>query len=250
MARKNANIGLLLIEEYHQPISQGFICGKKGGLAVYVHSKYRKPTTQDNLYKPSKDWEALIVDVTNEQQSSKITICNIYRPPRENYSNDSLDKFLSPFEILIRKLAKQKSFLALCGDANINLLRLQTWKKCQEYFDHLLSNSFLPCITLPTRFSKHKATLIDHIFCREKADMRVLKSGILMTKLSDHLPCFTVIKSANFARKVPKFITVNTNSQEDIENFKRNLAEQLSNSHFNNDLLQDPNVNYDKLHTD
>ena len=245
---KNANLSLLLIEEYHEPISQGYICGKKGGLAVYVHSKYKKPITQDNIYKPSKDWEALVVDITNEEKSSKITICNIYRPPRDNYSNASLDKFLTPFETLIRKLVKQNSFLTLCGDTNINLLRLQTWKKCQDYFDHLLSNSFLPNITLPTRFSKHKATLIDHIFCREKADMCVLKSGILMTKISDHLPCFTVVRTAKFARKVPKFITVNANSQDDIDKFKHNLALQLSDSTFENDLLQNPNVNYDKLY--
>ena len=99
---------------------------KKGGLAVYVHGKYRKPIKQENIYKTSKDWEALIVDISNETQSTKITICNIYRPPRDNYSNASLDKFLAPFEILIRKLTNQNSFLTLCGDSNVNLLRLQT----------------------------------------------------------------------------------------------------------------------------
>ena len=244
-----ADLALIQIEGYHVPISQGYTCGKKGGLAVYIHSKYRKPIKQENIYKPSKDWEALVVDVSNELQSAKITICNVYRPPRDNYSNASLDKFLKPFETLMRKLKKQSSFLTLCGDTNINLLRLQTWKKCQEYFDYLLSNSFLPCITLPTRFSKHNATLIDHIFCREKAEMRSLKSGILMTKISDHLPCFTVIKSTNFARKIPKFIMVNSNSQEAIDEFKLNLSLKLTSAKFERDLLQDPNVNYEKLHT-
>ena len=222
---------------------------EKGGLAVYVHGKYRKPIKQENIYKTSKDWEALIVDISNETQSTKITICNIYRPPRDNYSNASLDKFLAPFEILIRKLTNQNSFLTLCGDSNINLLRLQTWKKCQNYFDFLLSNSFLPCITLPTRFSKHNATLIDHIFCKEKTDMRILKSGILMTKISDHLPCFTVIKTSNFTKKTPKFIMVNSNSQEAIENFKLKLSTKLIATHFEPELIQDPNINYDKLHT-
>ena len=188
-----ADINLLKIPGYHDPIHQGWICGRKGGLMTYVHSKYQAPIKRENIYKMCKDWEALIVDVNYEFFSRKVTLCNFYRPPRDNYSNASLDRFLKPFKTLTNTLSREKSILILCGDANINLLRLDSWSKCQDYFDHLTSHNILPCITLPTRFSKQRATLIDHIFCRGDSDMNILKSAIILNKISDHLPCLAVI---------------------------------------------------------
>ena len=38
-----ADINLLKIPGYHDPIHQGWICGRKGGLMTYVHSKYQAP---------------------------------------------------------------------------------------------------------------------------------------------------------------------------------------------------------------
>ena len=70
-----------------------------------------------------------------------------------------------------------------------------------------------------------------------------------MTKISDHLPCFTVIKTENFTKMTPKFIMVNSNSQEAIESFKLKLSLKLTATHFDPELIQDPNVNYEKLHT-
>ena len=67
----------------YQTIPLGRKCGRKGGLIIYLHDKY-KYVLRDNLYKASNDWEGLFVDVThcnNEKLNSKLTLCNIYRPP-------------------------------------------------------------------------------------------------------------------------------------------------------------------------
>lgn len=175
------DVNPIKIPGFHNPIQQGRTCGKKGGLLTYIHEKYQAPLKRENMYKETRDWEALIVDVNYEFFSSKITVCNIYRPPRDNYSNASLDKFLKPLKPLIKSLNKENSVILFCGDTNINLLRLDTWSKCQDYFDLLTAHSIFPCITLPTRFSKHRATLIDHIFCKGKPNMNILKSAILIT---------------------------------------------------------------------
>ena len=244
---EKADIKDLSISNYHEPIHQGWICGKKGGLITYIHDKYSQPCKRDEIYKKSKDWEALIVDVSHENFTNKITICNIYRPPRDNYNDPSLDRFLTPFSPILTQLIKEKSVLILCGDSNINLLRLECWKKCQEYFDLLVSQNAQPCITLPTRFSKHNATLIDHIFCREAKDMNVVKSGILLTKISDHLPCFTVIEVKNQKRKSPKYVNITVNNKEAIEKFKLELDKSVNEAKFDRELLTDPNINYIKL---
>ena len=239
----------LIIDGYHEPIHQGWICGRKGGLTTYIHENFNKPTKRVNIYKQSQDWEALIVDVKSESFHRKITICNFYRPPRNNYNNPSLDRFLKPLEPIVKKLCKENSFLLMCGDSNINLLRLDTWTKCQEYFDLLVAQNLFPSITLPTRFSKHKATLIDHMFCREKTGMNVIKSGIILTKISDHLPCLSVISTKKNQRKTPKFIEVKANNEVAIANFKSDLRNTIANTQFSNDLFSNPNDNYNRLHS-
>ena len=237
----------LFIENFHEPIHQGYICGRKGGLITYVNSNYKVPVKRKNLYKSSTDWEALIVDVSGATLPKKITIFNFYRPPRDNYSNASIQKFLTPFEPIIKKLSSENSVLVVCGDSNINLLRLENWEKCQEYFDLLVSQHLFPSITHPTRFSKHRATLIDHIFCKEKSDMNILKSGIILTKISDHLPCFTVINTKKFKKCPPKFIQVSVNNADAVEKFKTEVISEIAQTHFDRSLLNDPNINYDKL---
>ena len=244
---KDSNIDDLFIENFHKPIHQGWICGRKGGLLTYVHEKYIEPKKREGIYSESKDWEALITDVLHENFSHKITICNFYRPPRDNYNDPSLDRFLTPFKPILFQLAKENSVLTICGDSNINLLRLENWTKCQEYFDLLTSQSAQPCITLPTRFTKHSATLIDHIFCREVAKMNVVKSGIIMTKISDHLPCFIVINIEKNKRNYPKYINVSVNNETARENFRRDLDNTLEQTIFNRELLTNPNINYEKL---
>ena len=247
--RDDADINYLKIPGYHDPVHQGRICGKKGGLITYVHGKYLPPVKRENIYQRSNDWEALIVDINYEFFSNKITICNLYRPPRENYSNASMDRFLKPIKPVLKKLSKENSVLIVCGDSNINLLRLDTWSKCQEYFDFLTSQNVLPCITLPTRFSKYRATLIDHIFCRGKTGMHLLKSAIIINKISDHLPCLAVISIQKSKRKGPKYVEIQTNSAEAIDKFKNQLSREIANTHFENDILANPNCNYDKLHS-
>ena len=101
---------------------------------------------------------------------------------------------------------------------------------------------------MPTRFSKHRATLIDHIFCRGKANMHLLKSAIIVSKISDHLPCLAVISIKTNKRKAPKFIEVQTNSKEAIEKFKCQVSSEIDNATFENNISANPNRNYEILH--
>ena len=55
----------------------------------------------------------------------------------------------------------------VCGDYNIDLLKVKTKNHYCEYFDEVVSQGFIPRITLPTRISEQPSTLIDNIYRRE-----------------------------------------------------------------------------------
>ena len=150
---ENFNYALYDIPGYNA-ISQGYICGKKGGLIIYLQEKFTY--SQRNIYTPSKHWESLIIDVMHDDLLKKITLANIYRPPRENNSNRSIDNFLEPMASIIEILSRENSTLLCGGDFNIDMLKLEEREKFQQYFDMFVQKGVIPQITLPTRFSKKK----------------------------------------------------------------------------------------------
>ena len=240
-------LDLYKIPGYHI-IPLGRKCGRKGGLIIYLNEKY-KYEARKNLYKTSTDWEGLFIDVTHENGEklmNKITIANIYRPPRENYSDASIDKFLKPMKDIILKLVKENSTIISGGDYNINLLDLNR-EKFQEYFDIFVSNGLFPQITLPTRFSKKKATLIDQIYCRYSKYTSNNKSGIIMTKISDHLPCFSIMNLNTKTIIKPKFVKVTKITPSNITNFQSEVDKKILLTDFDRNPLTDPNENYNKL---
>ena len=246
---KNDNTIKLFSIPGYQTIPLGRKCGRKGGLIIYLRDHYTYESRA--LYKTSTDWEGQFIDITHidkEKLTPKITLANIYRPPRDNYSDRSIDKFLKPMTDIILTLCKEKSTIITGGDFNIDLLMLTSKDKFQEYFDIFVSNGLLPQITLPTRFAKKRATLIDQIFCRFSKNTSELKSGIVVTKISDHLPCFSSIKVSFKANsKPPKFVKVDKNGPSAIEDFRNEVKKQINRTYFENDLLADPNENYEKL---
>ena len=72
----------------------------------------------------------------------------------------------------------------MCGDYNVDLLKVKTNKHYCQYFDTIISLGFIPKITLPTRISEHSRNLIDNIFTIniDKRD----SSDILLNQISDH----------------------------------------------------------------
>ena len=123
------NINDFALPGYHTPIHQEYICGQKGGLVIYILDKYDTPVKRNDLYVHSNWWEGLFVDIFHEDLPNKITIGNIYRPPRDNYSNPSIDQFIIPFGKILNKLSKENSLLQCVGDYNIDLLQSENREK-------------------------------------------------------------------------------------------------------------------------
>ena len=241
-----------VIKHYHIPgyhtIALGRKCGRKGGLIIYLRDIYNYSPRE--LYTPSLHWEGLFIDVShkyNEALPNKITLANIYRPPRDNNSNISIDRFLEPFSDIFTMLSRESSTLITGGDFNLNLLKLTEREKIQEYFDLFVANGSIPQIMMPTRFSKKNATLIDQIFCRFSKYTSHNTSGIIVTKISDHLPCFLTINYKTNIRFKSKCIKIHKKGPQEMQAFQNEIKSQIENTHFDNNLLADPNINYAKL---
>ena len=86
----------------------------------------------------------------------------MYRVPNETAHDLQIfnDEFVDTLEILQSKRLK----IYLCGDYNIDLLKIFQKNKYNVYFENLIAAGFQPKINLPTRLTDHSATLIDNIF--------------------------------------------------------------------------------------
>ena len=171
-------------------ISQGRSCSKHGGLITYVHDKYNY-----DLYRnidQSNIWEGQVIRIYNLNNLKDIYLCNSYRPPRGNITDDSLLPFIEDINNILSELNKSKSIIALLGDFNINLLQYNNSSAVRDYLNNIISLGLYPKITLPTRLTDHSATLIDNIFCNCYND-NSLSVGILLSDLSDHFPYFCVL---------------------------------------------------------
>ena len=102
------------------------------------------------------------------------------------------------------KATRHSSYV--CGDYNIDLLKVKRNKHYCEYFDEFISQGFIPKITLPTQISEHSSTLIDNIFTSNKDERE--SSGILLNQISDHKMVFALRENKSYVTHVPKFVEI------------------------------------------
>ena len=121
-----------------------------------------------------------------------------------------------------------------------------------DFFDNLCSSGFLPHVTVPTIFATYSCSLLDQIYIktpREHEDIHNIKtsSGIMISNISDHLPCFTsiCITLIKTTKHSSKFITLNNYNEIAISKFKDCLAASNLQAMFNDYLNVNPNLTYD-----
>ena len=129
---------------------------------------------------------------------------------------DSLDELM--------KYSNVNKSLILCGDFNIDLLKVTTHKHNSEFLDTLHSRGLYPLITKPSRATSFSATLIDNIFTNVLENN--INSGLVINDISDHLPVF-----ATFTYELQRKNT------EKCHRYKRVRTDDRINA-FRNDLLK------------
>ena len=224
-------------------VAKGKYCSNHGGLLTYVHKDFYWENIAIN--DETTVWENLFVKVRHKTLGSKTQIVgNIYRMP-----NAILHDFRMFQEEFVETLENfNRNPVYLCGDFNIDLLKLNVKDHYHTFFNNLIAAEYFPRISLPTRITNHSATIqlyfniVDNIFNNELGSH---ESGILVNNISDHQIIYTYnttqIKSTSTSSK--KFIEFETNNRQAINRFLIQLRECNIMEKLNLDNNANPNNN-------
>ena len=235
-------------EEYklegYQIISQGRHCTSAGGLVIYLqdHFKYSvKPSVKKNT------WEGQFIHIKKGDHLSKpIILGNIYRCTL--YLNDHYKEFCEQFEAHLKNFESNNTDVLIAGDFNIDLLKVNNTQAISDYFDMITSHSFYPKITLPTRLTNNNGTLIDNILCKLTETTLDTTSGVLLDKISDHFPYFTVLNNITIKDPPPRYIRISKSDTDSINKFQKHLERSNELQSLNDLPTLNPNINYNILH--
>ena len=170
---------------------------EKGGVCLYISDKVKYKLRKD-LCHANSTYESCFIEIeSNNDRSSIVGV--VYR------AHTSVDDFMTDFSPVIKKIDSEKKLIYMMGDFNIDLLKVDSHRPTHDYLELLYSYALIPTIYKPTRITETTATIIDNIFTN---DENVIKSSILVTDITDHMP--TVLTTSNNLKSKPIADTFNT----------------------------------------
>ena len=116
--RELDDISQIQLEDYNC-IAQGKSSSAKGGLIMYIHTKYDYKLIKVNQY---ENWEGQLIEITGGGITKPVIMGNIYRPPRD--LNVNYKQFIDEFSLLLSTFDQNNSEVIIAGDFNINLLKI------------------------------------------------------------------------------------------------------------------------------
>ena len=236
-----SDLSLLHVEGY-QLISMAKHCSAHSGLVIYLSNKYQHEVL--NIHEQSNLWDGQFIKISGMLHNRNIILGNIYRPP-----NDINENYKTFFDELIRILAIlniSKHEVIIAGDFNIDLLKVNTNMHAHEFFHTLIAQSFIPKITLPTRFSDLRCTLIDNFLCKLSPAIMDSSAAIFTNNISDHQLYILVVPNLSNTIKVPKYTKILWDAKS-TPNFKADISKANVFAKLNPDISANPNENYDIL---
>ena len=150
-----------------------------GGVAIYINKNIKFEERLDLQIFIDGQIESHFIEI--ELNKKPVIIGEIYRVP-----SSDLDSFFEKYTMLLEKINSENKTLILGTDQNIDYLKIHDHGKTANFLDLNLSSGLLPMITRPTRITYKSATLIDNIYTN---DINHVRSAILLSDISDHLPC-------------------------------------------------------------
>ena len=215
-----------------------------GGLIMYIHDDfaYKELDKEIILSSTSNLFESQCVEIWRKTSAyQKYIIGNIYRLP--SYIGDDLSTFTDEYTNLLNILRTRSKFVYLCGDYNIDILKICSNNHYNTFYENVMSCCFVPKITFPTRICDTASTLIDNIYINVLDKSHT--SGILIRPLSDHQMYFCIMNE-NYVKPTTKqkYIEVEVFNEENIESFRKEIADLEIHNKLDDTVDRDPNYNY------
>lgn len=196
---------------------------RSGGVALYIDRKLDCKSIENMSLAVEGVLECVTVEITLEKRN-KILVSCVYRTSGSDISvfKDWIEKLFS---------LSTKHDIILCGDYNIDLLKVNNEKSIKDFIDSMLSNNLYPLITRPTRVTVRSTTLIDNIFTNIINNEII--SGILVSDISDHFPVFMVYNVNCKTSKENNYSYSRIKTEQTLTDLKNDLA------HYNWDFIYD-----------
>ena len=147
----------------------------------------------------------------------------MYRHPWNN--NINFENFFNYLSNTLNKLTKENKELYLCGDFNIDLLKIDDKINYKKFYELLCSYGLLPQIVHPTREFGDSSTIIDNIFTNNLSNS--ISSGNILTEISDNYSQFVSVQRDKidyktlsiYSRDYSKFSADSFREDVSIQNF-------------------------------
>lgn len=178
-----------------------------GGVGIYI-----KSNISFSVVEVGGDIEQLWVVLKINNSSIIVGVC--YRPPQLDHRH-----FLSELEDALGAFAVRTDSLILCGDTNIDLLKLDTTAAI-HLSDLMDSLDITQLIDKPTRTTRYTASLIDHIYTNNLS--LVAHADVIDCHLSDHDIVYCEVR---LSRPIcqPRMATFRNYNAIDSNSFTRDL---------------------------
>ena len=226
-------------------ISDAYRISSHCGVAIYLNNDFSYERKFIN--NKSAVFESMAIEIWKNDtitNSGKYLIISVYRPP--SVLVDTLISFIGEFTSYLDDVQKVYRKAYICGDININLLKIHENNHYNSFYENITSNGFMPQITLPTRLSNTCNTLIDNIFTNNFEKNH--KNLILTRTISDHQMTCCMLPNHNVINPVNRnYIEVETINEKTLGQFKNALTSTNIHEKMNHAEYANPNENYQIL---
>ena len=228
--KNKVSSSLINIEGYHF-VHDDRSHKRGGGVGLFISDKLNFTVRNDIKLPNSTEYDSLFVEINSTPKNLIIGIA--YRPP-----DSPFHPFTDHLSTTIDKINNEHKPAFICGDFNIDLLKVQSHNSTNDFINTLYTGSFYPLINKPTRVTTKSSTLIDNIFTNI-LDLKITP-GILYNDITDHFPIFQILNTNNNNKNKNKINNNNyiTKRKININNIS-SLGTELSQTDWNNVLQSD-----------
>ncbi len=188
----------------------------RGGVAIYIHNKLKYKLRDDLALFEEGFFESCFIEIFNGKKN--FIVGEVYRVPNTNENN-----LIEKYESIIDMVNNENKNLIIGTDQNLDYIKIRNHNNTAKFLDTNLSSGILPTITKPTRITHKTATLIDNIYIKCES-AHSCKSGILISDISDHLPCLLLLDQDFRKNSKPIEIISRKLNETAIENIKNDLS--------------------------